>query len=200
MAKVIRLSDDYSSKLGLKKVRRRKKPDLEDHGQLNMFASDDSKVIHFTPPKNLFDIALNHDEDGDDQMAEEYYQKAIDKGELKDDAYCNLGILRTRQGRLPESVDMFSKALQENPRHLESHFNLGNVYSDMGNNQLAKFHYETALIIDPKLTDCFYNLALLFIEEKSYEEAIRSLLRYQQLLGYPDKSVESLINDLKNLM
>ncbi|MCR9254032.1 MAG: tetratricopeptide repeat protein [bacterium] len=200
MAKVIRLSDDYSSRLGLKKVRRRKKPDLEDHGQLNMFTSEDSKIIHFKAPSSLFDIALNHDEDGKDEAAEEYYLKAIDKGELKDDAYCNLGILRTKQGRLPESVDLFSKALQVNSRHLESHFNLGNVYSDMGNNKLAKFHYETALIIDPNFADCFYNLALLFIEEKSYDEAIRSLLKYQQLLGYPEESVQSLINDLKTLM
>ena len=200
VVKVIRLSDDYSSKLGLKKVRKRKKPDLEDYGQLNMFKSPDSKVVQFQPPKSFFDIAFNHDENGRYEDAEDYYLKAINKGELKDDSYCNLGILKTKQGKLSESVDLFSKALQENPRHLESHFNLGNVYSDLGNDQLAKFHYETAILIDPNFSDVFYNLALLFIEQKSYEDAIRALMKYQQLLAFSDDSIESLINDLKSLM
>ncbi len=200
MTKVIRLSDDYSSKLGLKKARRKKKDDLEDHGQLNMFSQEDSKVIPFDMPKTFFDRALNSDEMGDQDQAESYYQQAIENGEAKEDAYCNLGIIRSKQSKMSESVDLFSKALQENPRHLESHFNLGNVYSDLGNTKLARFHYETALLVQPDFTDCYYNLALLEIEEKHYDKAIRALMKYQQLLGFIDEQVESLITDLKQYM
>lgn len=177
MAKIVKFPIQAPEKKGLKKARKRRKPDPEDYGQLNLF--DQSKVISFTT-NSYFEEALALDE-MNDPRAEEYYLKAIENNESTADAHCNLGIRYSLQEDYVKAVDQLTKCLKVAPRHFEAHYNLANIYSDKGNLELAKMHYQLAIEIEPDFPNSYYNLGLVYITEKKYMEAIDVINKYIQM-------------------
>ena len=73
MAKVIRFNNNTTPlRFGHHKVKKRKKKvDLEEFGQLNLFDSDDGKVVSIHG-SSAFEEALRLDEE-EDPAAEKYY-------------------------------------------------------------------------------------------------------------------------------
>lgn len=201
MARVVKFPVTPPQKMGPKKVRkRRRKPDPEDFGQLNLFnqPGKEARIINLPQSESLFEEALKLDEQGD-RRAADYYLLAIKKEEHVEDAYCNLGILKSQEGALPESIDYLTKCLQINPRHHEAHYNLANVYSDMGNFPLAKTHYEVAIQIDPEFPNGYYNLGLVLISLKEYKRAIDVIDTYIKLAPETDlKIATELLKTLKS--
>src|SRR5205823_10667757 len=61
-------------------------------------------------------------------------------------------------------------------------YNLGVVLDDMDRDAEALQAYEAALRADPDLTDCHYNLALLYEKLGKAKEAIRHMSRYRALV------------------
>ncbi|MFY0686080.1 MAG: tetratricopeptide repeat protein [Cyclobacteriaceae bacterium] len=186
MAKIIKFPISPPEKKGLKKVRKPRKPDLEEFGQLNLF--DQSKVISIPETGSFFEEALVMDENGDER-AEEFYLKAISENQSITDAYCNLGILKSKNEEPAKAVDYLTRCLKTDPRHFEAHYNLANVYSDLGNYELSKVHYEVAINIEPKFPNSYYNLGLVYISMRKYEEAINSIDQYINLSPEYDHSV-----------
>lgn len=181
MTKVVQFPVSPPAKLGPQKARKRRRPNLEDYGQLNLFSqTDDAKVLHLPQADSFFEEALKLDEDGSDN-AEKYYLLAIENNESVEDAYCNLGILKSSQGDLTKAIDYLTNCLKRNPRHFEAHYNLGNVYSDLGNLELAKVHYELSTEIEPEYPNSFYNLGLVLISMKKYQDAIKSINKFVEL-------------------
>ena len=137
------------SKFGYKRVRGRKKIDLEEFGQLNLFNQIvEAKVIRLNAHLSPFEEALLMDEQ-EQTSAKEAYWNAIKLSDCVADAYCNLGILESRDGETVKAIDSFTNALKFDPRHFEAHYNLANLYSDVGDLALARLHYELAIEIDP---------------------------------------------------
>lgn len=202
MARIVKFPVAPPEKLGHKKVRRAKRrPDPEDFGQLNLFAQPhrEARVVNFPQSDSFFEEALILDEQNDPE-AEKYYLLAIKNDESAVDAYCNLGILMSQQDELAKSIDYLTKCLELSPRHFEAHYNLANVYSDMGNYALAKTHYEVAINVDPDFPNSYYNLGLVLISLKSYQKAIESINKYINLSPDSDHKVASeLIKTLKAL-
>lgn len=201
MARVIQFPVTPPAKLGNKRVRRRKKPNLEDYGQLNIFdqLEDKTPVFALHGSHTFFEKALSLDEEGDAE-AEKFYLLAIEKEEAVEDALCNLGILKSGQGELSQAIDYLTKCLQRNPRHFEAHYNLGNVYSDAGNLELAKVHYELSTQIDPTYPNSFYNLGLVLISLKKYREAIDRINTYVTLAPQAEHQVANeLIKTLNSI-
>lgn len=194
MAKVIKFPVVSAGKFGLRRVRRRKK-NLEEYGQLNLFAkSDDAKIIDIGQLTGFFETALNvHDQSMD--RASVLYKKAIEKEENVSDSYCNLGIIESHKGNLAASIDCFTKSLEKDPRHFESHFNLANLYADASNLALAILHYQVAKEIMPEDCNIYYNLALVYAIDGKYEESMASLNKYFELIGdtVTDKEAEKLL-------
>lgn len=182
MAKVVQFPVSPPAKLGHKKVRRRRRPNLEDFGQLNLFdqAGDTTKVVALPKADSFFEEALTLDEQNNSD-AEKYYLLAIKNEESVEDAFCNLGILKSSQGDLTKAIDHLTNCLKRNPRHFEAHYNLGNVYSDLGNLDLARVHYELSTEIEPTYPNGFYNLGLVLISQKKYKEAIQSINKFVDL-------------------
>ncbi|MEM0942098.1 MAG: tetratricopeptide repeat protein [Bacteroidota bacterium] len=182
MARVIPFPVNPPAKLGHKKVRRRKKPNLEDFGQLNLFdqMEDNTPVVALPKSDSFFDEALAMDEQGKTE-AEKFYLLAVDNDESPEDALCNLGILKSRQGDMTRSIDYLTQCLKRNPRHFEAHYNLGNVYSELGNLDLAKIHYEISAEIAPDYPNSFYNLGLVLTSMKRYQDAILCINKYVKL-------------------
>ena len=137
MTKVVQFPVSAPQKLGPRKARRRKRPNLEDYGQLNMFDQlPDTPIVSLPKAGSFFEEALSMDEAGNPK-AEKYYLLAIENEQSIEDAYCNLGILKSSLGDLSKAIDYLTQCLKLNPRHFEAHYNLGNVYSDLGNLELV---------------------------------------------------------------
>lgn len=201
MAKVIKFPVSPPEKLGLKKARKRKKPDPEDLGQLNLFNQivAEPRIQKFSDGGSFFERALELDEQGDD-TAENLYLKAIEAGESISNAYCNLGILMNSKGAHAKAVDYLTRCLQESPRHYEAHYNLGNLYSELGNFSLSKMHYEVSTEIEPTFPNGYYNLGLVLISMHEYDQATKAILRYITLSPDSDHSVaHDLLKTLKTL-
>jgi len=199
MARVVQFPVNPPPKLGPKKARRRRK-NLEDFGQLNLFDQEDRTPVLYLPKAgSFFEEALTLDESRN-PTAEKYYLLAIENDQSIDDAYCNLGILKSGQGDYKKALDYLTKCLQKNPRHFEAHYNLGNVYSELGNLDLAKIHYELSTEIEPEYPNSFYNLGLVLISMKKYQEAIYSINKYVELAPSSEhQTANELIKTLNSI-
>lgn len=182
MSRVVQFPISPPAKLGHRKVRKSRKPNLEDFGQLNIFDAIVDNTPVFSLPKNqsFFEEAITMDEQGDDG-AEKYYLLAIENNESKADALCNLGILKSNAEQYEDAINYLTKCLEENPRHFEAHYNLGNVYSEIGNLNLSKIHYGISIQIEPEYPNSYYNLGLVLISMKNYKDAITSINTFVEL-------------------
>ena len=193
MAKVVKFPVPTPEKFGFKPVRKKKAARPEKHGQLNLFAGGKLvKLNHLSP----FEEALMLDEQ-ENPKAREFYQKAIEAGDCIADSYCNLGILESQQNNYSKAIDCFTLCLKEEPRHFEAHYNLANLYAELGNFPLAKVHYQMSIELEPEFPNSHFNLGLTLAMNKEIEEAILSLLNYRRLAPPEDRShVEELIENL----
>jgi len=176
MGKVINFPLKGRANFELKKVRKGKRK--KDTDQLDLFSSsNDAEVrsIH-----GSFEDALISDQQGGSNT-EELYLKAVKQGDYPADAYCNLGILEYHRGEKAKAIERFTLALQEDPRHFESHYNIGNLYFDVENYPLSVFHYQVALEIQPDYPPIYFNMALAQASMNNISEAIVTLEHYLKL-------------------
>jgi tetratricopeptide (TPR) repeat protein len=191
MAKVVQFPvNSTPEKLGLQRALNKKGQNPTRPGQLNLFNS--GKVVKLNQ-LSVFEEALLLDEQGDMKRARLAYQKAIKEGDCVADAYCNLGIIDSQEGKYAKAIDSFTLALKNDPRHYETHYNLANLYAEVGNFPLAKVHYEIAVELEPSFPNSYYNLGLTLAMLKQYNEAINLLKTYRSIT--PDEEHQQT-NDL----
>lgn len=181
MAKVIQLDTSSPSKFGYKRAKQRRSKDREKGGQLNLFIQAEARVIHLPSRFTPFEEALWLDEKGEGG-AQEAYLKAIIAGDCVADANCNLGILESQTGNTAKAFDYFTECLRFEPRHLEAHFNLANLYFEQNDYRLAKLHYEIAAQLEPEFANIYFNLALVYAISEEYEDSINALFKYKSLV------------------
>jgi len=181
MAIILHLPSKSPERLGFERARRGKRVDDSGWSQLGLFDHPSSAHIHqlrgsLTP----FEEALMLDE-RDDPRAVQAYRDAINKTDCVADAYCNLGILEFKGGKVTKAVDYFTEALKHDPRHFESHYNLGNLYFESGDVRLAKVHYEIAAELAPTFPNVYFNLGLVHAMNEDYPAAVHDLKKYKEL-------------------
>ena len=136
------------------------------------------------------------DEHGDER-AKDLYLKAIIEFDSIPDAYCNLGIIESRARQYTKAIDCFTLSLKEDPRHFESHYNLANLYAELGNLPLAKVHYQISISIEPEFPNSYFNLGLTQAMNKEVEDAVQSFIAYKHLSTQDDHAqVDELIDYL----
>jgi tetratricopeptide (TPR) repeat protein len=186
---------------GLKRVHKSREVQLRHTNQLNLFSQGEPQTNIFIMPSSLspFEEALMLDEKNDPK-AKKAYQKAIDLNDFTADAYCNLGILEYESGSTIKAIDDFTKSLKEEPRHFESHFNLANLYSELGNLPLAKTHYEFARELKPDFPDVCFNLGLVYAMTRDFESAVKILSEYKDMVSTEESTnAEKLIESIKKI-
>jgi tetratricopeptide (TPR) repeat protein len=185
-----------ASKFGYKRVPKRARKE-ENPDQLQLFAQATAQVLQLTTALSHFEHALMLDERGDSRAAE-IYQKAIVEEDCVADAYCNLGIIESKQGKTAKAFHCFTNSLRHNPRHFEAHYNLGNMYFEVNDFRLAQVHYELAMEVDPTFPNAYFNLALVLSINNEFDAAISTLTRYQQMVSADEgRNADELLENLK---
>lgn len=195
MTKVIQFPGSSPEKVGFKPVRKKRKS-TEIPGQLDLFSGGKIRSLHSL---SVFEEALMLDEGGDNRArVREQYLKAVESGDSVADAYCNLGILESEEQHNIQAIDYFTKSLKDDPRHYEAHYNLANLYAEIGDLPLAKIHYQMAITIEPDFPNSYFNLALTLAMNKDAQGAINALLIYRDLVPQEDRNqAEQLIDNLR---
>jgi tetratricopeptide (TPR) repeat protein len=189
MAKIIQFSPAPGpEKFGPQRARRKKDGPQETRpakSQLNLFTG--GKVLRLNQ-LSVFEEALLVDDQGDKKSARINYLRAIQEGDSIADAYCNLGILEWQDGNTTKAIDYFTQCLKHDPRHYESHYNLANLYAEVGNYSLAKIHYQISIEIQPEFANSYFNLGLTLAMNKEFQEAVKVLKTYRQMTPGEDHS------------
>lgn len=208
---VIRFPVEAVSKLGFERAQpgghrrgRSRSARLERAGQMNLFepgvAPALGEVVRLPLQLGPFEEALLLDELGDER-AEDMYLQAIEKEDCTADAWCNLGVLRSLAGRADDAFDCFTRSLAEDPRHAESHYNIGNVYFEMGDLRLARAHYEIAAGLEPDFVNVHFNLGLVTALAEDYPAAYRAFARYRDLAPDPEARVaDELLESIRSVI
>jgi tetratricopeptide (TPR) repeat protein len=163
--------------------------EAELRGQLTLFQKETTDVVRLLSP---FEEGLLLHDQGDSEGATIYYREAIARGENVADAYCNLGIIEQERGRSAKALDCFTLALNCEPRHVEAHYDLGNLYFDFKELVLARFHFECSTEIEPNFAPAYFNAALVYCELKDYRSSHLALKRYRTLSEAQGGSTEAL--------
>jgi tetratricopeptide (TPR) repeat protein len=194
MGDIVPFPAKQPSKFGFERVRKRGK---ENPDQLNLFSARLGEVLRFPANISPFEEAVLMDE-RDDSRAEKLYRRAISDGDFVADAYCNLGIIESRAGRITKAFDCFTKALEHDPRHFESHYNLGNLYFEDNNLRLARMHFELAAEINPAFPNLYFNMGLVLALLEERKAAIAAFTKYQLLAPQEERrNADDLISGLR---
>jgi len=201
MAKIIQLPARRPSKLGFKRAKKDGNENFESQLDLFNTAKPEAQIIPIMGMVPSFENALKLDYLGDTR-AKNAYLKAIENGDCAADCYCNLGIIESQMGNTAKAIDCFTNALKLEPRHLESHYNLANLYFDECELKLAKLHYEIALEIDPDFANIYFNLGLLHAMNENMIEAVKLLKHFKKIAppdiaGNADELLATLLNSAK---
>lgn len=192
---VIRFPVEAVSRFGFKRaaVKRGRKGRMEAEGQMNLFDPKAKRgglgdVVPLPMQMGAFEAALLLD-DANDPRAEAMYKRAIEEGDFTPDAWCNLGVLKSVRRELDDAFTCFAQSLSLDPRHAESHYNIGNLYFEYDDLKLSRMHYEKAIECDPALASAYFNLGLVTALTEDYQVAYDSLLNYKTLAPNEDASV-----------
>ena len=197
MGKVLQFSPKPPVKFDFERVKKRKKDIPTQRDQLSLFSSPGAQFFRLPSDISPFEEALLLDERGD-AHTEDAYRRAIAEGDSLADAYCNLGILESKAGRVAKAFDCFTKSLEHDPRHFESHYNLGNLYLDEGNVRLARMHYELAAKVEPGFPNLYFNLGLVHALNNDYPAALTTLSKYKELSPKDEGAkTDELLENLK---
>ncbi|MGA8619754.1 MAG: FG-GAP-like repeat-containing protein [Candidatus Sulfotelmatobacter sp.] len=102
-------------------------------------------------------------------------------------AWNNLGLLDTREGRTDEAIRSFQQALHLRPDHLVALNNLGNAYRQQRRWEEARKIFEHSLEVSPNDPEANYCLGMVFAQA---DDTARAYEHLQQALkfrpGYPE--------------
>ncbi|MBZ5655625.1 MAG: FG-GAP-like repeat-containing protein [Acidobacteriia bacterium] len=79
-------------------------------------------------------------------------------------AWNNLGILSTREGRMDEAVEYFQKSLQLSPDHLIALNNLGMAHRQLKHWEQARAAFDHALKVNPADPEANYGLGMVYAQ------------------------------------
>ena len=90
-------------------------------------------------------------------------------------AWNNLGLLATREGRAAEAIPYFQRALAINPDHLIALENLGNAYRQEKQWEPARTTLEHAVEVGPDDPEANYSLGMVYAQLNESERAYQRL-------------------------
>ncbi len=106
-------------------------------------------------------------------------------------AWNNLGLMATQEGRTEQAIQHFKQALSLSPNHLVALENLGNAYRQLHRWDEGQRALEKALSVSPEDAEAAYSLGMIFAQTNDAEHAYEYL---QRALKYRPAYPEALNN------
>ncbi len=129
----------------------------------------------------LYGIASVYLNQNKNALARETFERALklhaDYPDTLPDAWNNLGVIATREGRIDDSIHCFQEALRVNPHHVLSLDNLGNAYRLQKRWDDARQVLERALAVAPDDAEANYSLGMVFAQTDDTAGAYEHLQR-----------------------
>jgi len=133
----------------------------------------------------------------DSKRAESLYRRALAihdlDSDVKVDALCNLGALLVQQnGDKEEAEELYSSALEINPRHVDTLFQKAFLLQDRKNYSEAEEFYRRVLLLNPNHVDSLNNLGWVVHNVSGNLPEATKL--YERALHFDPKHVFALFN------
>jgi Tfp pilus assembly protein PilF len=97
-------------------------------------------------------------------------------------AHFGLGTSYAMMGKLGRAKQYYENAIAYDPEFLSPYINLANLYMTTGNSAEAKNLLKIVLSKNPGLAGVHKNLGLIFMQEKSINNASKHLKEYLRLM------------------
>ncbi|MCU0400715.1 MAG: tetratricopeptide repeat protein, partial [Algoriphagus sp.] len=88
-------------------------------------------------------------------------------------------------GDYQQAVESYTANLKNRPADVNTVYNRGRAYQEMGNLQEAQADFETALNLDPTNFQVLLSLATIQLEQKSYASALLYATKAEEIPGAP---------------
>lgn len=131
------------------------------------------------------------------QEAIEAYNHAVNlKGDLIQ-PHEALGFLYQEQGNGAKAAKHLAEVIKLAPKNPEAHHNFGVVLAGLKRLDEAEQAYQTAITLDPNLTDAYYNLGLFYeFHRKNTKKALRQYREYIKR-GGTDERITNLLKKIE---
>ncbi len=130
------------------------------------------------------------------------YRKAIELNPSAPDLHFRLGRAILLQSHDAQALDgaaaEFQAELKLSPEDSACEFQLGQIASVKNNAPDAKTHFERALLLSPRFAQAQIALAKVYLQEKSYGEAIRLLTQATQAQPANESAHYNLLTAYRN--
>ena len=142
---------------------------------------------NFNPPKEDIDSLVNLFKNGRHQDVLDKSENLVLKYSYSIFLYNLRGSANALLKKFDEAVACYKKALRINPNYAAIYNNLGNVFKETGEIELAEYNYKKATKIKPNYAEAYYGLGLT-LEKK--EEFLSAIENYENALinnpNYPE--------------
>jgi len=146
--------------------------------------------------QQAFDLALQHDQAGRLQEAEQLYRQILARQPNHAQALHLLGVLAGRAGQKDVAVELIRRAIAFRPDYAEAHYNLGNALKDKGQLDEAIAAFRQAIALNPNLPEAHINVGNAWKDKGQLDEAIAA---YRQAIALRPNYAEAH-NNLGNAL
>lgn len=113
--------------------------------------------------------------DGNNDVALEFYEKALVCDNKADYIMNRLAVLLIRMGKRQQALTMLDKIIAQNPKDTGTRIVLANLYAAMGKNDNAAEAYQEILKIEPGNANAMLMLGAFYARNREYEQAKKML-------------------------
>jgi len=96
----------------------------------------------------------------------------IQKSPHKERPLNNRGLIFSTQGKLPQAIADFTKAIEINPTYTNAYINRGFMYNKQGDFNLAILDYSRAIEINPRLPEALIDRGNVFLKLGNTQQAL----------------------------
>jgi len=145
-------------------------------------------------PKNHNNLGDTYGRQGNLDMAEAEFKKAIELNPKYADAYNNLANVYLQKKQFDEALSYYQQAINLNPNIWQSKVNTAFIYSEKGLFEKAILYLNEALKIYPDNPDLYFSLGQMYNKlgridnaKESYQNALKIKPDYQEVINELNK-------------
>ena len=121
--------------------------------------------------QGYYTMATLQEKQGNTELEESYYQRAIREDTTLSEAYNNLGLLMAKQGKIDSAIYLIEKASRFDKYNFMLKYNLGYLYLELDRPENAITPLEETIEIVPNFLYAINNLGLANLKLKNYNKA-----------------------------